>query len=55
MDTYSLFHYFPWCLKAHLFGGGGAVVDEHEGGEDVGGEADDGDEVWSDPGGNSSH
>lgn len=39
----------------NLFSGSRTVVDEHEGGEDIGGQADDGDEVWGDPGRNSSH
>lgn len=39
----------------NLFSGGRAVVDEHKGGEDIGGQADDGDEVGSDPGRYSSH
>lgn len=39
----------------NLFGGSRAVVDEHESGEDVGGQADDGDEVGGDPGRDSSH
>lgn len=39
----------------NLFSGSRAVVDEHEGGEDIGGQADDGDEVGGNPGGYSPH
>lgn len=39
----------------NLFSGSWAVVDKHKGGEDIGGQADDGDEVWGNPGRYSSH
>lgn len=44
-----------FTLTTHLFSGSRAVVDKHEGGEDIGGQADDGDKVGGDPGGDSSH
>lgn len=39
----------------YLFSGSGAVIDEHERGEGVGGEADDGDEVGCDPWGHAAY
>lgn len=39
----------------HLLSGSRAVVHKHKGGEDIGGEADDGDEVGGDPGRDSSY
>lgn len=39
----------------NLLSGSWAVVDEHKRGEDVGGQADDGDEIGSDPGRDTSH
>ncbi len=42
-------------VMTDLLSGSGAVVDEHKGCEDVSGQADDGDEVGGDPGGDSSH
>lgn len=42
-------------MTINLFSSSWAVVDEHEGGEDVGGQADDGDEVGGNPGRDSSH
>lgn len=39
----------------NLFSGSWAVVNEHKGGEDIGGQADDGDEVRGNPGRYSSH
>lgn len=41
--------------KTRLLSGSGAVVDEDEGGEDVGCQADDGDEVGGDPGRDLGH
>lgn len=42
-------------ITTDLLGGSRAVVDKDEGGEDVGGQADDGDEVGGDPGRDPSH
>lgn len=42
-------------VQTNLLGGGWTVVDEHQRGEDVGGQANDGDEVGGDPGRHSSH
>lgn len=42
-------------MVTNLLGGCRAVVDEHEGGEDVGSQAYDGDEVGGDPGRHSTH
>lgn len=42
-------------MTTNLFSGSWAVVDEHEGGEDIGGQANDGDEVGGNPGRDSSH
>lgn len=42
-------------MMTNLFSGSWAVVDEHKGGEDIGGQADDGDEVRGNPGRYSSH
>lgn len=48
------FHHLLWGNRmldgmADLLGGSRAVVDKHKGGEDIGGQADDGDEVGCDP------
>ena len=40
-------------VEAYLLSGSGAVVDQHQCGEDVGGQADDGDEVGGHPGGHA--
>ena len=37
-------------MGTYLLSGSGAIVDQHQGGDDVDGQADDGDEVGSDPG-----
>ncbi len=42
-------------MMTDLLGGSWAVVDEDEGGEDISGQADDGDEVGGNPGRNASH
>lgn len=42
-------------VKTNLFGGGWTVVDKHQRGEDIGDQANDGDEVGGDPGRDSSH
>lgn len=42
-------------MKTNLFSGRWAVVDQHEGGEDVGGQADDSDEVGCNPRRDSSN
>lgn len=39
----------------YLLSGGGAVIHQHQGGEDVGDEPDDGDEIGSDPDGHTGH
>lgn len=47
--------YCCFRMMTNLFSGSWAIVDEHEGGEDIGGQADDGDEVGGNPGRDSSH